>query len=75
MYPCWDQLAMAAAILPEVVTEVREVYVTIETQGSLTRGQMVVDPRGKLGKSPNVKIIKEINNNLYKKCILNNVFN
>ena len=69
LYPCWDQLAMAAAINPDIVTKSELVYATVETQGLITRGQMVTDPRGKLGKAPNVKIIKEVDMEKYEQMI------
>lgn len=38
-----DPIAMAVALDPSVATEVRRLYVAVETQGDLCRGQTVVD--------------------------------
>ena len=39
----------------------------MELQGQLTRGQMVVDWRGKFGKEPNVDIVTKIDIEKVKK--------
>ncbi len=53
-----DPLAMAAALEPQLVQESSFHYVTVETHGTLTRGQTVVDHFGASGRAPNVHIIK-----------------
>lgn len=60
-YTTCDLLAMAVAVQPDIVMKETSVYATLEMHGHLTRGQMVVDWRGHLGKKPNVKIVQQVN--------------
>ena len=55
-----DLVAMATVVAPECVLEEQSVYVTVELQGQLTRGQMVVDWRGWLGRKPNVSLVTKL---------------
>lgn len=55
-----DGLAMAVAIEPSIVTASETCYVQIERMGKYTRGQSIVDWRGRLGKAPNTKIVLEL---------------
>ena len=55
-----DPLAMAVAIEPEIVLESEDRFVVVETQGRHTRGQSVVDWASVSGKSPNVRIVKDV---------------
>jgi purine nucleosidase len=55
-----DPLAMAAALDPTVVTKSSTRYMSVELHGALTRGQTVIDHRGRLGHAPNVDIIETI---------------
>ena len=55
-----DGLAMAVAIEPSIVTKSQKCYVQIERMGKYTRGQSIVDWNGSLGKSPNAKIVLEL---------------
>ena len=55
-----DGLAMAVAVEPNIVTKSAECYVQIECMGKFTRGQSIVDWRGRLGKVPNTKIVLEL---------------
>jgi inosine-uridine nucleoside N-ribohydrolase len=59
-YEFCDQLAVAAAITPEVVRENKQVYATVELKGALTTGQMVVDWSGVLGKPANINLVTKI---------------
>ncbi|XP_076452412.1 nucleoside hydrolase-like [Babylonia areolata] len=58
-----DGLAMAVAVAADneegqaVVTEGEDAYATVELCGQLTRGQMVVDWAGTLGKEKNVRLV------------------
>jgi len=54
-----DAIATAIALEPEVATKVKSVYVEIETQSELCRGQSVVDHNAVLDKNPNVEIVLE----------------
>lgn len=69
-YTSCDPLAMAVAVQPDIVTKETDVYATLEMHGHLTRGQMVVDWRGHLGKKPNVKIVQEVNMEAHKALMM-----
>jgi inosine-uridine nucleoside N-ribohydrolase len=72
-YGAWcrcDPLATAILLEPQVATQVREVYVSVELHGFNTRGAMVVDHLQKLGLQPNVTIIERVNIELYQKLLL-----
>jgi purine nucleosidase len=55
-----DPLAMAAALDPTVITRSSTRYVSVEMYGALTRGQTVIDHRGRLGYVPNLEIIEAV---------------
>jgi purine nucleosidase len=46
-----DPIAMAIALEPEVALQVEHVYVAVERDGELTRGQTVVDRRARFGEA------------------------
>lgn len=52
-----DPLAMAIALDPALITAAEHLYVTMELQGALTRGQTVVDYMGTSQREPNVNIV------------------
>jgi len=54
-----DPLAMAVALDPEVATKTSHLYVAIETDSELCRGQTVVDYLGATKHKPNVEIVLE----------------
>ena len=56
-----DPLAMAAAVEPEIVTRAEMRAVTVELNGTHTRGQTTVDWSGLTGHAPNVNVILEVN--------------
>jgi purine nucleosidase len=56
-----DPLAMAVALDPALVQQSETHYVTVELQGTHTRGQTVVDYFGQTGRAPNVTIVTQIN--------------
>jgi inosine-uridine nucleoside N-ribohydrolase len=47
---------MAVAIEPQVATDVRRLHVVVETRGDHTRGETVVDYRGRT-QPPNVDVV------------------
>jgi purine nucleosidase len=55
-----DPLAMAIALQPDLILKREPRYVSVELDGSLTRGQTVIDHLGLSGRVPNVDIITEI---------------
>lgn len=44
-YPAWDVLAVGAALQPNFICESFKTYMTVELQGSRTRGQGVIDKK------------------------------
>ncbi len=52
-----DPLAMAVALDPTLIAEARRLPVAIETRGSLTSGQTVVDHLGVTGATPNAEVV------------------
>ena len=72
-YGVWcrcDPLVAAILLEPQVATQVKEVYVTVELNGANTRGAMVVDHLQKLGRQPNVTVVERVNTELYQKLLL-----
>ena len=65
-----DPLAAAILLEPQVATQVKEVYATVELRGGNTRGAMVVDHLQKLGRQPNVTVVERVNTELYQKLLL-----
>jgi purine nucleosidase len=52
-----DPLAMAVALDSAVATESKRLFVAVETESSLCRGQTVVDHLGVMKKIPNVEVV------------------
>ena len=65
-YWCWDQLAMAAALDSDVITETQTVYMTVELHGQHTRGQCVVEERHLLKKPDNVRVVTGVDHGKYE---------
>ena len=59
-YVSCDPLTMAVALDSAVAMETTRKYCTVELNGCLTRGQMVVDWNSVLGKPPNVEIVMKV---------------
>ena len=53
-----DPIATAVALDPGVATDVRRLHVGVETKGELTRGETVVDYRGRT-ETPNAAVVLE----------------
>ncbi len=53
--PIHDALAVAAVVAPDLLVT-QDVYVAVETQGDLTRGQTVADLYGITGLAPNASV-------------------
>ena len=68
-----DPFPLCAAIKPEIVLQEKLVHATVEVQGSLTRGQMVVDWGGKLKKECNVRLLEKMDLNLFMEMMLKSV--
>ncbi|MHB1090748.1 MAG: nucleoside hydrolase [Ilumatobacteraceae bacterium] len=52
-----DPIAMAYAINGNIATEVRDLYLTVETQGSYAFGMVVMDTLGVLHQVPNARVV------------------
>ena len=52
-----DAIATAIALQPEIATETKSLFVAIETQSELCRGQSVVDHFGVLDQEPNAEVV------------------
>lgn len=54
-----DPIAMAVALDPAVATETRRLFVAVETGGTWSRGQTIVDHLNVTGREPNVEVVVE----------------
>ncbi len=63
-----DQLAMAILLSDDVITRSEELYCKVETTG-YSSGMMVVDWRGAMKKTHNVKLVLDINFEKYKNIL------
>jgi len=54
-----DPIAMAIALQPEIATDTKSLFVAIEAQSELCRGQSVVDHFGIMGQNPNAEVVLE----------------
>lgn len=54
-----DPVTMAVALDPAVATETSSLFVAVETGGTWSRGQTVVDHLGVTGRGPNVEVVLE----------------
>ncbi|MDQ3375901.1 MAG: nucleoside hydrolase [Actinomycetota bacterium] len=52
-----DPIAMAVALDPAVATEIQSLFVAVETGGTWSRGQTVVDHLSVTGREPNVEVV------------------
>ena len=68
-----DPFAICAAIQPRIILEETSVHATMELKEGLTRGQMVIDWRGMLKKSANVRLITKIDLDLFMTMMLHSV--
>jgi len=59
-YQLADQFAVAVLLNPEIVTESKNVYTTVECTGEFTRGQMIVDWHSKSNREPNVNLVLKV---------------
>jgi inosine-uridine nucleoside N-ribohydrolase len=73
LYGVWsrcDPLAAAILLVPDVATQVKEVYLSVELHGLKTRGAVVIDYLQKLRLKPNVTIIERVDLELYKNLLV-----
>lgn len=65
-----DEIALAVAAEPEIVTRSELRYMFAELNGSNTRGQTTVDWFNNTGKEPNVHVVLEINRERFFELLL-----
>jgi inosine-uridine nucleoside N-ribohydrolase len=73
MFGFWsrcDPLATAILLVPQVATQIKQVFVSVELHGLKTRGAMIVDHLKVSGHKPNVTIIERVNIELYKTLLV-----
>ena len=70
-YIMCDELAMAAAIDEKTILGSQDVYAEVETQGLITKGQLVSDWRNLTNKLTNVRIVTQMDMNLVKELLIN----
>ena len=68
-----DPLAMAVAIDPAVATKTKHLYVAIETDSKLCRGQTVVDHLGVTKLKPNVEVVLEASREKFLRILYDSV--
>lgn len=68
-YPA-DEILMAVFLQDDVIKSRCEVYATVEFKGQYTWGQMVVDWDKCFGKSENMKLVTDINDDVYKHLLV-----
>lgn len=59
-----DAVALAYLVIPEMLT-LKEYYMTVETEGTITRGMTIADFNNVTGKEPNVKAAVDIDINMF----------
>lgn len=59
-----DAIALASLVLPQLIT-VEKYYITVETEGTITRGMTAADFNNVTGRKPNVNAAVDINCNLF----------
>lgn len=70
-YIMCDELAMAAAINEETILESHAVYAEVETQGKITKGQLVSDWKNYTGQQANVRIVTKMDINQVEELLIN----
>lgn len=60
-----DPIAMAYAINGNIATELRDLYLTVETQSPHTLGMVVMDTLGVLHRSPNARVVTSADSKLF----------
>ena len=64
-----DPLAMAIALNRDVATEIRKLFVAIETESKLCRGQTVVDHLGVLKKEATIDVVLGASHEIFLKML------
>jgi purine nucleosidase len=64
-----DPITMAIALDPAVATRTKRLFVTVETQSDLCRGQTVVDHLGVTRNKPNVEVVLEASRDCFLRLL------
>ena len=72
VWKAWDQLAMMAALEKESIVKSRSCKASVELQGRLTRGQMVIEKRAFAAANAkrNVIVIDKLNEEIFKETLI-----
>lgn len=62
-------MTAAKEVKERLATSTKQCFATIELQGSLTRGQMVIDHEGRMKRSPNLILLTDVNMQLYQRYL------
>jgi len=68
-----DAIAMTIALQPEVATESKSLFVAIEAQSELCRGQSVVDHFGVLGQGSNAEVVLKASREMFLQMLFDAV--
>ncbi len=66
---CPDSITMAIVLNPRVATDVRRRYVEVDNSGGISRGATVVDHMKVLGRRPNVGVVYEASEILFRRML------
>ena len=69
-----DALALAAAIYPECM-EYEDYWMDVETNGTYTRGHTFADIRNKTGNDPNVTVAVKVDNEMFRRWLVDKINN
>ena len=64
-----DPIAMAYAIDGAIATEIRDLYLTVETTSPHTLGMIVMDTLGALNKTPNARVVTRADSKLFQSML------
>jgi inosine-uridine nucleoside N-ribohydrolase len=64
---CPDSITMAVVLDPKVATSVKKRNVAVDTESELSRGATIVDDLGVTGRPPNVEVVYQASENLFRK--------
>ncbi len=66
---CPDSMTMSIVLNPRVATDVRRRYVEVDNSGGISRGATVVDHMKVLGRRPNVGVVYEASESLFRRML------
>lgn len=68
----YDSCAIAYLLCPEMY-ELKDTFIDVETNSSLTLGCTIVDLKGYLKKSPNARVCVDINQDIFKQWFMSSI--